>query len=268
MELFELLGLLAGLIIGVSLGLIGGGGSILTVPVFAYLFHLDSVTSTAYSLFIVGAASLVGSIGYMRKGLVSYKTALIFGFPALLAVFLTRLFIVPAIPDVISLLGFSLGKDTFIMSLFALLMLAASYSMIRPKKTIQDLEEYRPQIFNYPMIFAEGLVVGGLTGLVGAGGGFLIIPALVVLSKLPMKMAVGTSLLIISFKSLFGFVGDLNNPELIIDWKLLIIFLSITIVGIFVGSWASNFISTKKLKTGFGYFVIVMGVFVLIKEFS
>ena len=247
MELIEIIGYAAGLIIGISLGLIGGGGSILTVPVFAYLFSLDGVTSTAYSLFIVGVASLVGAISYMKKGLVSYKTALIFGFPALLAVFLTRMFIVPALPESISLGSFVLSKDNFIMGLFALLMLAVSYSMIRPSKTIKDLEEFRPQVFNYPMIFVEGLLVGSLTGLVGAGGGFLIIPALVVLSKLPIKMAIGTSLLIIAAKSLVGFIGDLNNPSLTMDWQLLSIFLSITILGIFIGSWISKFIPAKKL---------------------
>jgi len=153
------------------------------------------------------------------------------------------------------------------MGIFALLMLAASYSMLKPKGPIKDLKEFRPQKFNYPLILLEGLLVGGLTGLVGAGGGFLIIPALVVLSKLPMKMAVGTSLVIISIKSLIGFTGDLSNPNLSIDWTFLAIFTSITILGIFAGSKLSDVIPGKKLKPGFGIFVIVMGVYILIKEF-
>ena len=269
METVEILGWISALIIGISLGLIGGGGSILTVPVMAYLFALDSVSATAYSLFIVGTASLVGALSYMKKKLISYKTALVFGLPAITAVFLVRKFLVPALPDLIigDGTGFTLTKDMFIMGLFALLMLAASYSMIKQKKTIEDIEKYRPQIFNYPVIFIEGLLVGGLTGLVGAGGGFLIIPALVVLSKLPIKLAVGTSLLIIGVKSLVGFTGDISNTALQIDWTFLLSFTGITIIGIILGSYLSNYVPSKKLRPAFGYFVVVMGVYILVKEF-
>ena len=268
MEITLIIGYISAILIGISLGLIGGGGSILTVPVMSYLFGLDSITSTAYSLFVVGAASLVGSVAYMKKELVSYKTAAIFGLPAIIGVYITRKLLVPQIPEIIySSSSFTLSRDMMIMGIFALLMLAASYSMLKPKGPIKDLKEFRPQKFNYPLILLEGLLVGGLTGLVGAGGGFLIIPALVVLSKLPMKMAVGTSLVIISIKSLIGFTGDLSNPNLSIDWTFLAIFTSITILGIFAGSKLSDVVPGKKLKPGFGIFVIVMGVYILIKEF-
>ena len=210
----------------------------------------------------------MGSITYMKKGLVSYKTAAIFGLPAIVGVYITRKLLVPQIPEILfSSDSFTLSRDMFIMGVFALLMLAASYSMLKPKGPIKDLEEFRPQKFNYPLILLEGLLVGGLTGLVGAGGGFLIIPALVVLSKLPMKMAVGTSLVIISIKSLIGFTGDLSNSELTIDWTFLGIFTAITILGIFAGSKLSDVIPGKKLKPGFGIFVIVMGLYILFKEF-
>jgi len=268
MDWIEILGFASAIIIGISLGLIGGGGSILTLPVLSYLFMLDGVSSTAYSLFIVGTASLVGSVSYMRKKLVNYKTAVIFGLPAIVGVYLTRKIVVPNIPEIIWQTGnFELTRDMFIMGLFALIMLAASYSMLRPKAPIHDLEEYRPQKFNYPLILVEGLLVGGITGLVGAGGGFLIIPALVVLSKLPMKMAVGTSLIIIAVKSLIGFTGDVSNAEFPIDWTFLLIFTAITIGGIFMGSKLSERISGEKLKPAFGYFIIVMGVYILAKEF-
>jgi uncharacterized membrane protein YfcA len=268
MEITLIIGYISAILIGISLGLIGGGGSILTVPVMSYLFGLDSITSTAYSLFIVGAASLVGSVAYMKKELVSYKTAAIFGLPAIIGVYITRKLLVPQIPEIIySSSSFTLSRDMMIMGIFALLMLAASYSMLKPKGPIKDLKEFRPQKFNYPLILLEGLLVGGLTGLVGAGGGFLIIPALVVLSKLPMKMAVGTSLVIISIKSLIGFTGDLSNPNLSIDWTFLAIFTSITILGIFAGSKLSDVIPGKKLKPGFGIFIVVMGVYILFKEF-
>jgi len=263
MDILEILGYISASLIGISLGLIGGGGSILTVPVLVYLIGMNPVAATAYSLFIVGFSSLIGAGKYTSKKLVSYKTAIVFGLPSLVAVFLTRKFLVPAIPEQLFQVGdFAFTKDIGLMVLFAILMIAASISMIRGRKEVE--EEAQEQRFNYPLIIVEGLVVGGLTGLVGAGGGFLIIPALVVLSKLPMKMAIGTSLLIIAFKSLIGFLGDVSNME--IDWAFLGIFTAISVVGIFIGSYLSNFISGSKLKPAFGWFVLVMGIYIITKE--
>jgi len=261
--MLEILGYAGAIIIGLTLGLIGGGGSILTVPVLVYLSGVTAVTATAYSLFIVGFSSLVGSVTYMRKGLVSFKTALIFGVPSIIAVYITRRYIVPAIPDEVFTLGSLLvTKDILLMLIFAVLMIFASYSMIKGRKETE--QEEVEQKFNYPMIILEGAVVGLLTGLVGAGGGFLIIPALVILSKLPMKMAIGTSLLIISIKSLIGFTGDLATRE--VDWAFLAIFSALAVAGIFLGSYLSNFIPGKKLKPAFGWFVLIMGVYILTKE--
>jgi len=153
-----------------------------------------------------------------------------------------------------------------ILLLVAVLMLFASYSMIRDKKKLQEEteEETKPK-FNIPMIVLEGSVVGVLTGLVGAGGGFLIIPALVLFAKLPMKMAVGTSLLIIAAKSLLGFIGVLQADQPI-DWIFLLIFSAISVIGIFAGSYLSTFIEGSRLKRGFGWFVLVMGTFMIVKE--
>jgi uncharacterized membrane protein YfcA len=261
--MLEILGYVGAIVIGLTLGLIGGGGSILTVPVLVYLSGVTAVTATAYSLFIVGFSSLVGSVTYMRKGLVSFKTALIFGVPSIIAVYITRRYIVPAIPDEVFTLGSLLvTKDILLMLIFAVLMIFASYSMIKGRKETE--QEEVEQKFNYPMIILEGAVVGLLTGLVGAGGGFLIIPALVILSKLPMKMAIGTSLLIISIKSLIGFTGDLATRE--VDWAFLAIFSALAVAGIFLGSYLSNFIPGKKLKPAFGWFVLIMGVYILTKE--
>lgn len=263
MDILEILGYISASLIGISLGLIGGGGSILTVPVLVYLMGIAPVPATAYSLFIVGFSSLIGAGKYSKKQLVSYKTAIVFGVPSLLAVFLTRKFLVPAIPEnIFTVNSFVFTKDIALMVLFALLMIMASISMIRGKKETEEVST--SQEFKYHLIILEGLLVGTLTGLVGAGGGFLIIPALVVLSKLPMKMAVGTSLLIIAIKSMIGFLGDVSNME--IDWVFLGIFTLISGGGIFIGSYLSNYISGNKLKPAFGWFVLVMGVYILTKE--
>lgn len=262
----EIIGYFASALIGISLGLIGGGGSILTVPVLVYLFGVDPVLATAYSLFIVGSTSLVGAFPKYRDGMVNLKTAVIFGIPAILAVYATRAFLVPIIPDpVLSLGSLMVTKAMFMMGLFAILMVFASYSMIRDKKNGSEvIAPEGPQKFNYPMILMEGAVVGILTGLVGAGGGFLIIPALVLFSKLPMKQAVGTSLLIIAAKSLIGFTGDLSHYTM--DWTLLGIVTALAIVGIFIGNRLSHKVDGDKLKKAFGWFVLVMGIYILVKE--
>ncbi len=260
----EMAGYIASLVIGISLGLIGGGGSILTVPVLVYLFGVEPVLATAYSLFIVGASSLVGAIPKYRQGLVNIKTAIIFGIPSIAAVFATRKFIVPLIPAEVFQIGdFVITKSILMMLLFAVLMVFASVSMIR-EKSKNNTEESEEQKFNYPVILLEGAVVGILTGLVGAGGGFLIIPALVLLSKLPMKQAVGTSLLIIAAKSLIGFTGDISNYTM--DWRLLGIVTGLAIAGIFMGNQLSKKIDGNKLKKGFGWFVLIMGIYIIAKE--
>jgi len=262
----EIIGYFASALIGVSLGLIGGGGSILTVPVLVYLFGVDPVPATAYSLFIVGSTSLVGTFPKYREGLVNLKTAVIFGVPAILAVYVTRAYLVPMIPNPVFSIGTLLvSKAMLVMGLFATLMVFASYSMITNKKAgAKEEEATGPQQFNYPMILAEGAIVGILTGLVGAGGGFLIIPALVLFSRLPMKQAVGTSLLIIAAKSLIGFTGDLSQYTM--DWPLLATVTGLAIAGIFIGNVLSRSMDGEKLKKAFGWFVLVMGIYILIKE--
>jgi uncharacterized membrane protein YfcA len=259
----EIIGYFASALIGISLGLIGGGGSILTVPVLVYLFHVDAVMATAYSLFIVGATSLVGTFPKYKQGLVNIKTGLIFGIPSIAAVYLTRKFIVPAIPTELFVVGdFMVTKSILMMLLFATLMVFASISMIRDAKPVAVADNSKG--FNYPMILLEGAVVGMLTGLVGAGGGFLIIPALVLFTGLPMKEAVGTSLMIIAAKSLIGFTGDLGHFT--IDWNLLLTVSAIAIAGIFLGNYLSLKIVGSKLKKGFGWFVLIMGIYIIMKE--
>ncbi len=271
------------LLMGVVLGLIGGGGSILTVPILVYLLHINPVTATAYSLFIVGSTALAGAIRNIPKRNLDVITGVVFAIPALIAVYSTRKFIIPAIPDSLFTIGsLEITKDIAIMIFFAIIMLMASISMIRDnnkkvnepradtKAKLQSsviLDEIEPVTkikYNYPMILIEGVVVGVITGLVGAGGGFLIIPALVLFAKLPMKKAVATSLFIIAIKSLFGFIGDVQNIP--IDWSFLLIFTGFSIVGIMLGVYINKFIDGDKLKKVFGYFVLVMGIYIIIKE--
>lgn len=258
----EIAGYLAAGFIGLALGLIGGGGSILTVPVLVYLFGIEMTTASAYSLFIVGATSLVGSWQKYRAGLVELKTALVFGLPSIAAVYLTRAYLVPAIPEVMAEWGtLVIGRNLLLMLLFAVLMVFAAVSMIRPGKIKTSTPDTG---FRYGLILLEGSVVGVLTGLVGAGGGFLIIPALVLFTGLSMKKAVGTSLVIIAAKSLLGFTGDLGHLQP--DWTLLFSVTALAIVGIFIGNRLANRLDGEKLKKAFGWFVLVMGLYILLKE--
>lgn len=262
MDVIEIIGYTASLLIGISLGLIGGGGAILTVPILVYLLGIEaSEQAPAYSLFIVGITALVGSFQKYREGLVDIKTFLVFGIPSILSVYATRSILVPAIPDTMDIVGLELTKRMLVMGLFATLMVLASISMIKGR---QNNNAEGPIQYNYPLILLEGLLVGVLTGLVGAGGGFLIIPALVKLSKLSMKKAVGTSLLIIASKSLIGFTGDVMRLD--INWNLLLLLTLLAVLGIFMGNALSRKIPGNKLKTGFGWFVLVMGVYIMGRE--
>jgi uncharacterized membrane protein YfcA len=260
----EIFGYIASVFIGISLGLIGGGGSILTVPVLVYLFGIDAFLATEYSLFIVGISSLVGSFSYFKKGLVDLKTAFIFGIPSIISIFLTRNFLLPLIPDEFFRWGnLVITKDIFLLLLFAGLMIIASYKMIQ-KSVVITQEEDTSGKSKTLLAAGEGSVVGILTGLVGAGGGFMIIPALVNLLKTPMKVAIGTSLVIIALNSLIGFFSSVNHIR--IDWDLLGRISAIAILGIIIGSHLSKKIDGKKLKPAFGWFILVMGIYIIIKE--
>lgn len=261
----EVLGYFLSILVGISLGLIGSGGSILTVPILVYILAINPVVATAYSLFVVGSTALVGGIQNAIQKKVDFKTVVIFGIPSIIAVYLTRAFLVPIIPDKVIEIGeFVITKEVFLMLLFAVVMIMASFSMIKQKSNTNESNE-EILSYNYPMILLEGSLVGVLTGLVGAGGGFLIIPALVILAKMPMRLAVGTSLFIIAIKSLLGFLGDIRTG-LVVDWKFLILFTLFSVIGIFIGSYLSKKIPNEKLKIAFGWFVLIMGFYIIFKE--
>lgn len=257
-------GYLASVFVGIALGILGGGGSILTVPVLVYLFNIDAVLATTYSLFIVGSTSVVGSISYIRKGLTDLKIAFLFGAPSIAAIFLTRIYLLPHIPQEIFTLGrFTLTKQMFLMLFFSITMIAASYSMIRKNTAAEKSADVNKKA-NTMRAQIYGIIVGAITGLIGAGGGFLIIPVLVNILNLNIKKAVGTSLIIIAVNSLLGFLFSLNHIP--IKWSFLLTIVSITIFGILLGSFLSAKLNSKNLKPAFGWFILLMGLYIILKE--
>ncbi|MNJ95579.1 Sulfite exporter TauE/SafE [compost metagenome] len=260
----EVIAYLAAAFIGISLGLIGGGGSILTMPVLVYLFGINPLLATSYSLFVVGSTSLIGALSNYRKGQVNLKAAFFFGAASIVTVFLTRKFIVPVIPEHLFSIGsFRVSSALATMVFFGVLMLMASISMIT-RKQIEGEEQECKDCIKFFKLLGYGIAIGLVTGLLGAGGGFLLIPALVFLLKLPMKKAIGTSLLIIALNSLIGFAGDLGH--FVIQWKFLLSVTAIAIIGLLIGTLISKKLPGEKLKKGFGWFVLIMGIYIILKE--
>lgn len=264
MEVIYIIGYILAAITGVILGVLGGGGSMIILPIFVYIFKLDPPLAVVYSLFVVGFSSLIGASAHFKLGNVNYKIALVFGLPSVLSVILTRKLVLPLIPDVlIDFSWFHLDKNTFLLSFFAFMMLFASYFMLTDKN--QNTKNRKVNRVSYGALAFEGLVVGFVTALVGAGGGFLIIPALIYFAKLPIKMAIGTSLSIIAINSLIGFSSSAFQYE--IDWKFLGIFSVITSVGIVFGTRLSKKINPDKLKKAFSIFILILGTMMIVKEF-
>lgn len=257
----EVAGYIASVCIGLILGLLGGGGSILSIPILVYLFSVDAVMASAYSLFIVGVTSLVGAIPKYKEHLVNIRTGILFGIPSIISIFCTRRWIMPSIPDVIyQTESLTITKRLAVLGVFALLMILASFSMIRAKREIAS----NSKKFRTFLMILEGIVIGFLTGFVGAGGGFLIIPALVFLTGLPFKTAVGTSLFIIAINSLFGFLGDVMNYTM--DWTFLISITSLAVIGILIGNKLQRKISAIRLRMAFGWLILLMGSWILVHE--
>lgn len=263
MGFIDFLGFFLAVLVGFTMGLFGGGGSILTVPIMVYLFKITPSLATAYSLFVVGIAALNGVLSYTRQKLVSVKAAIAFGVPSLFTVFLARAFILPSLPKIlIQTSYFSISKEMGLMIFFSIVMLFASISMIKGRKAPTNALTHTD--WNYPRIILQSSLVGLVIGIVGAGGGFLFVPALMFFTGLNVKEAIGTSLLIITFNSLIGFVGDMLEQT--IEWGFLSLFAALAIGGIYLGIYISQFVSPTKLKVSFGWFVLLMGVFILVKE--
>ncbi len=264
----EIFGFIAFLAIGLILGLIGGGGSILGVPVLVYIMYYSAEVATGYSLFIVGLTSLIGALAYLRKGEISAEAIIRFALASLTTVFCVRKFVMPAIPQHMSLAGIDVSKHILIMVLFAMLILCSSYSMIRKRKynRINEVkwDEFSRSPLGLPFVILLGVAVGFITGFVGAGGGFIIVPVLIFFLRLSFKKAVGTSLCIIALNSLIGFTGNIGRQE--IDWPFLFTISAICAAGILLGSLLSAKIPSQKLRPAFGWFTLVVGFCILIKE--
>ncbi|QYJ67744.1 sulfite exporter TauE/SafE family protein [Flavobacterium litorale] len=261
MEFNYIIGYLLAILVGVSLGLIGSGGSILTVPILVYVLAVEPVLATAYSLFIVGTSALVGGVNNAFQKNVYFTIVGAFGIPSLLSAYFVRAFVIPAIPDVLyTSASFTISKSLALMLLFAVVMLLASVRMIRSKAASTDAATS----ISYVRLALLGVFTGMLSGAVGAGGGFLIIPALVFLAHIPIKKAVGTSLFIVALQSLAGFMGDIFQRD--IDWVFLLTFTATAISGIFIGTYLSKKIPGAKLKVAFGWFILTMAFYILIKE--
>ena len=261
----ETAGYLFALSIGLSLGLIGGGGSILTVPILVYFFTVNPVLATTYSLFIVGITSAAGAVSHYQKGNINFRVALLFGLPSLAAVFSMRKWVMPAVPHhLFWIAGIEVTKPVLLMTMFAVLMLTASLSMLlKRNKPVGN----GPRPIIYSRLIMQGIIVGIITGFVGVGGGFLIIPSLVLFAGLPMKKAVGTSLMIMTISSLLGVLGDVSD-HVSIDYRFLLSFSAVAVAGIVTGSHLTKYVRDEKLKPAFGWFVLAMGIFVLITTFD
>ena len=250
-----ILALALALLVGGSLGLLGGGGSILTVPIFVYVLGIEPKAAIAMSLGVVGAVSLAGAVSHWRDGRVDVRIALVFGAVAMVGTYLgARLSV------------FMSGTAQLV--LFAVVMLLAAVFMFRDRSPVDDIEArpVRGPVARWTLVALEGVAVGVLTGLVGVGGGFLIVPALVLLTDLPMKLAVGTSLLVIAMKSASGFVGYLGTPG--IDGVFMATFSAAAVVGIVIGSRFVRIVPQRALRKSFSGFLVVMGALILFQNLS
>lgn len=259
----DLFGYAAAIMVGLVIGLAGGGGSILTVPIFVYVFGIAPVLATTYSLFVVGVTSLVGSVTHVWKKRVNGRVTLAFALPSFVSVYLSRRFLLPIIPDPLFRYGtFVLPKNDAILYFFAFVMVMAARAMIRRDQPDRSLN--RDKTPRYGTLALDGLAVGLLTGTIGAGGGFLIVPMLVLLANQPIHRAVATSVLIIAVNSFVGLLGDVHHTEL--NWDFLLPFTGLSVAGIFLGLYLARFVPPAKLKRGFGWFVLTVAIYMILRE--
>lgn len=262
MSFSELAGYFLAIFVGISLGMFGSGGSILSVPILVYVFNVPPVFATAYSLFIVGSTALIGTVQKIAQKLVDFKTALLLGLPAIVSVFITRKFIVAGIPNTIRWEnGFVIQKSIAIMVTFAIVMMIAAVRMILSRPSESASSKDKSPI----LIILFGVLIGLVAGFTGAGGGFLIVPVLLYFTNLPMSKAVATSLFIVAIQSLIGFSGDLYN-QIFMDWNLILGFTLCAIFGIYIGNMLAKKTPADNLRRYFGWFILIVGIYTVTRE--
>jgi uncharacterized membrane protein YfcA len=262
----ELLGYLGALLVGLSLGILGAGGSIIAIPVLIYLFKIEPLQATTYSFFIIGSTALIGAVQHIRERTVQIWPALYFAISGVISIYSIRTFIIPLIPEnLFSIDGIIITKNIFILIFFAIIMAISGVSMILSGRA-REPEDENARMPSLPYLMLFGLGVGIIIAFAGVGGGFLITPTLILFARLPIKKAIGTSLCIISLNSFVGFFSSLQlHPE--IHWKFLLVFILVTTTGILGGAYFANRVNNVKLKIIFGWFVLLMAVFIIVNEF-
>lgn len=263
MEISHVFGYLGAILIGIILGLSGGGGALIATPVLVYLFHIEPFVATGYSLFLVAISASIGAVQNIRKQTVDYNAALFYGIPSVITVYLIRRFVIPNLPStIISTQYFSVSKNHLLLFILAVVMFGAAYKMITDDSQPVADEKREP---NRLMLVLYAVLIGSFLGLVGAGGGFLIVPVLVYLGNVPLKKAVGTSLVLVSINSIIGFTGDLHSNTNM-DWKFLFTFAAFSVGGVLIGTYLSNFVEPQKLRKYFGWFILIVAIYIVARE--
>jgi uncharacterized membrane protein YfcA len=261
--MLQLAGYCLSVLIGFSLGLIGGGGAILAIPVLVFFFDIDPEAATTYSLFIVGITAVSGSINHYRIRNIDYITVFLFGIPSVIMLFVMRRYLLKQIPPIIFQQGsLVISKSLFIMIVFSIVMLIAGLLMVKKKGYTPSVER-----LNLSRLVTVGCITGAITGFIGVGGGFIIVPSLVLFAGLPMKKAIGTSLTIITVNCIIGVLSNLDATASL-DYFFLVSFSAFAIAGILLGTWMIKFIPDKKLKPILGWIILAMSVVVFIRIFS
>ena len=264
MEINLILGYTGAVLTGIVLGLMGGGGALLSIPVLVYLFHIDATLATGYSLFLVGVTATMGAVQNILKRQIDYSAAMYYGIPSLLTVYMVRRFVIPNMPEKIFQIGtYVVDKNHFILFFLAIVMFGAAYKMIVSGQDTRENAVTHP--VNHIKLMMYAVLIGAFLGLVGAGGGFLMIPALVYFANLPMKKAVGTSLLLVAVNSFVGFLGDVHSNHQL-DWEFLALFSVFSITGVFTGIYLQHYLNGAKLKRSFGWFVLAVAIYMVVRE--
>jgi uncharacterized membrane protein YfcA len=262
MDAAQVFGYFGAFLTGLILGLLGGGGALISIPVLVYLFHIEASVATGYSLFLIGITASTGAVTNLRKKTVDLPTLLYYGLPSVVSIYCMRRYIVPAIPDVIFQIGaYQLTKNNLILTLLSVVIFAVAYNMISTNKVASDNEHHS----NYTKLIATAIFIGAFLGMVGAGGGFLMIPALFHYANLDMKKSIGTSLVLVAINSFVGFWGDVHSNQTM-EWSFLFAFSSFSVVGMFTGSYWAGKTDNRLLKKYFAWFMLAVGSYILIKE--